>query len=192
MGDAQDITDEVLATLAEETRAKNASRRVIVVARDRLTAAAWSKHRRIRCFFAEDESLLYGVGETETIVLVKGYRSHPKWSRLHKRLQVVGTSTDIWIDEVPEELMPAPPAIGGAFVAGRNITQVRPDEDQGDTFILSNSSNSIKLTRAQVEVLRDLLEGFLEGEPVPDEALDRFDEIRAQIEATGDLYGRAG
>lgn len=193
MPDAQPITDEVIATLIERTRGGHG--RVVVVGADRRTYVAWRKHRGVtkQCYWAEDASLLSGLesGSDVSVVLVKGYRSHPKWSQLYKRLQVVGAYTPIWIDELPPDVLPPAPTVGGAHLAGSNrIMQVRPDPDQGDVFILSTNSSSITISRLQAEHLVDLLRGFLESEPVPDPHLDALEERKALIEATGDLYGR--
>lgn len=190
MPDAQALSDETLAVLVEETDA--GKRRLIVLAADRASAKAWAKHRRVRkWYWAEDSKLLFDLNaDTEAIVLVKGYRSHPQWHRIGKRLQVVGATVPIYRDELPADAEPPAPTIGGAYVLARGIQQVRPEKDQGDTFILSASGATITLTRAHVEAIVDLMGGFLEGEPVADPALERFEEIRALIERTGDLYGR--
>jgi hypothetical protein len=192
--DAKAITPEALAEIVEATG--KAKKRLIVVAADPAAAQAWAKYRGVKrqWYFAEDDSLLYGIEDrpdSVDVVLVKGYASHRRWTRLKRRLALVGAAgVNIHIDELPPEATPPGPTVGGAYVAHREVAQLRPDKDQGDTFIIRSTTDEVVLTRPQAEMLTELLTAYVEGEHVADESLARFDEIVARVRETGDIYGR--
>lgn len=193
MPNPQVLTDEDLATLAKESEA--GTRRLIIVASDRPAAVAWAAHRGIkRWFFAEDAGVLFGLNDPDSsaVVLVKGHRQHKQWNRLRPRLSVVGAVVPIYTDDLPETAKPVAPTIGGAHLLHRGVQQMRPEDGQGDTFRISAAGAGVglELRREQVEQVVDLMVGYLEGEALPDPALERFEEIKALVESTGDIYGR--